>query len=446
MDGQVDRLLGMISSENRYDIPHAEIADAQIEAANERFKSRIGMINLLGHQAESASLSEIRELADLVPLLFAHTTYKSYPESWMVQQKWDRLGRWLETVSSYPVAQVDGTGIKDIDDWLAGLEEEGTFVSCSSGTTGKCSMIAATMADRQFAKDNTALAFSWGTGVDPSSKFKVMATVPVPSSPRNKDVRAAISETFGDGDDYTFPDANMTIGQVSRMVALRRGIGDGTALPEELTEFERISEGRQAEIDAGMQRTVEALIENRGKKLLISGQFQLLFQMVELIRAQGYGRESFNPENAMFIGGGLKGAVLPEGYLDLILDTFNTPFEKLYQYYGMQEINTTMPRCKAKRYHIPPWLLPLVLDEHGEALVEPSGGEVEGRAGFFDLSLDGRWGSVISGDKVNVRFDRCDCGQGGPTVGYDIVRYADLGDGDKITCAGTIDAYIRGVS
>ncbi len=68
-------------------------------------------------------------------------------------------------------------------------------------------------------------------------------------------------------------------------------------------------------------------------------------------------------------------------------------------------------------------------------------GEYEGRAAFFDLSLDGRWGGVISGDKVSVRYGKCDCGHQGPTIGYDIVRYSDLGDGDKITCAGSQQAY-----
>jgi len=31
-------------------------------------------------------------------------------------------------------------------------------------------------------------------------------------------------------------------------------------------------------------------------------------------------------------------------------------------------------------------------------------GEYEGRAAFFDLSLDGRWGGVISGDKISIDF------------------------------------------
>src|SRR6266516_1606065 len=96
MSEKADQLLRLIESPDRFDIPYAEVAKSQIDAANERFQERIGSIGLLGHRAEEAGLTGVGDLADLVPLLFAHTTYKSYPESWLVQNRWDRLGRWLE--------------------------------------------------------------------------------------------------------------------------------------------------------------------------------------------------------------------------------------------------------------------------------------------------------------------------------------------------------------
>ena len=40
-----------------------------------------------------------------------------------------------------------------------------------------------------------------------------------------------------------------------------------------------------------------------------------------------------------------------------------------------------------------------------------------GRAGFFDLSLDGSWGGVISGDKVSATWAPCACGNRSPSVG-----------------------------
>jgi hypothetical protein len=64
----------------------------------------------------------------------------------------------------------------------------------------------------------------------------------------------------------------------------------------------------------------------------------------------------------------------------------------------------------------------------------------------MDLSIDGRWGGLISGDKVRVDYGQCACGHQGPTVDKEIVRYADLADGDRISCAGTIDAYVRGIA
>ena len=80
----------------------------------------------------------------------------------------------------------------------------------------------------------------------------------------------------------------------------------------------------------------------------------------------------------------------------------------------------------------------LLLDESGEKLIPiPASGEVEGRAGYFDLSLDGRWGGVISGDKVPR-------GHGSPARAAIAVRRStpkssatpDMASGDKIACSG----------
>ena len=40
----------------------------------------------------------------------------------------------------------------------------------------------------------------------------------------------------------------------------------------------------------------------------------------------------------------------------------------MYHLYTMQELNTTFPRCHAGRYHVPPWVIMLPLDEPGEEL------------------------------------------------------------------------------
>ena len=116
--------------------------------------------------------------------------------------------------------------------------------------------------------------------------------------------------------------------------------------------------------------------------------------------------------------------------------------------YGMQELGTSMPRCQVgQRYHIPPWLVCLPLNKNGDELMPGVGeGQVEGRAAFFDLAMDGRWGGVISGDHIHVDYSPCACGNASPSIRDDIYRYADLEGDDKIGCAGTVDAYVRGMA
>lgn len=110
----------------------------------------------------------------------------------------------------------------------------------------------------------------------------------------------------------------------------------------------------------------------------------------------------------------------------------------------MQELNVRLPKCAEGRYHVPPDLTLFVLDRDGEAFAPVSDGQVEGRAAFFDQTVDGRWGGTMSGDRIRADLGGCPCGRPGPTVFDEITRYSDLPDGDEITCAGTMDAYVRG--
>jgi hypothetical protein len=231
------------------------------------------------------------------------------------------------------------------------------------------------------------------------------------------------------------------------MVVARKKIADGTILPEELAEFERISAERAKAVEDAVEITARAMIEARRDKLHVTGLWKGLYDVARAVRDMGYSAKDFNPENSIYVGGGLKRAKLPDDYREFVYETFNIQPERNYQNYSMQELQSGMPRCqKGGRYHLPPWLVPLLLDKGGDNLLPRERGEYEGRAAFFDLSLDGRWGGVISGDKVSIDFSPCACGAKSPSIRDNIVRYADLEGDDKIGCAGTVDAYVRGLS
>jgi hypothetical protein len=448
MTSAVERLTRLIEAKDRHDIPLAELLPAQMEAANERLTAQRQSVKLLANRVESSnSRTAVAEPADLVPLLFAHTAYKSYPESWLSQGNWDRMGSWLDTVTANRVRDIDTAHVKGIDDWVDRLADKGHYICCSSGTTGKVSIVPSALSDRQFVKKNAINSYEWATGLVARNDYRIFACNPGTNNFRFLDSWSAFSESFGSGGtEFTFPGEPITAGKVREMVMLRKSIADGSARPGDIAAFEAVTAQRTKDMAAAADAIVEAMLAARGDKLLIAGMPALLFQVAETIRELGYDPKDFHPENTLMTSGGLKGAVLPPDYLERMQAVWNIDRKRVYAAYAMQELNTFNPRCEAGRFHVPPWLILLPLDAAGETLLEPSDGEVEGRAAFLDLSMEGRWGGIISGDKIHVRYGKCECGHEGPTIGTDISRYSDLPGGDKITCSGTIDAYVRGVA
>jgi hypothetical protein len=448
LESEADRLVSLVDRENPFDYAFSEMLPAQLCAINERFQDRVGKIKLLQNRGEIAGITEIQRMADVVPLLFAHTAYKSYPESWLTEKKWDRLGRWLNTVSTNRVEPMDTHGIDNVDDWLHRLKDQGHYVNCSSGTTGKCAMMNGSKADLHIAGYTLLQGHAWATGIKPQRDRRALMLAPVATTPRNMATQKMMVEGFNAPavEPFYYPSPPMTIGSITEMVALNKKIAEGTAKPGEIALYEAKTAERERAMDEAVEMVADALIESRHMKLYIMGLFGPMYKVAALVRAKGYGGKDFHPENTGFIGGGLKRALLPPNYREFTLETFNLAPERLLHGYGMQECNTNAVRCKAGRYHMAPWVMLLLLDESGENLVEPTTGELEGRAAFFDLSLDGRWGGLISGDKIRATYEPCACGNRSPSIHENIQRYADMAGGDKIACAGNIDAYVRGVS
>lgn len=448
MRSAVARLVKLVGADDCFDIDPIDLLPVQLEAANERLAAQARRIPLLANRAESGGIEDIAQPADLVPLLFAHTTYKTYAEGWLNDGRWDRMGRWLATVSTRDVEGLDTAGVETLDDWLKELETVGHYLSCSSGTTGKPAMLSCTEGDIALSARINIEALLWATGLTRGEDRKFLGLGPQFAAPREDAIRQAMVDCFSSRyPPYQFGDGEpITVGSMVDMITLRRKLADGTARPNEIAEFERIAAQRGADMEAAAKKAVDAVIEARDVPLLATGMFATLYQIAEGIRAKGHGGDDFDPNNAMMVAGGLKGAALPENYREFVLETFNVTEERLYHAYSMREINATFPLCHHGRYHVSPWVIMLPLDSTGEHLLDVDAEEIEARAAFFDASIEGRWGGVISGDRVSVSFGKCGCGHQGPTIGREITRYSDLPGGDKITCAGSIDAYVRGVS
>ncbi|NKY59086.1 hypothetical protein [Nocardia flavorosea] len=445
----IEQLTELADDPNRFDHSAAELYDVQIAALNERFQARRERIGLLKRRADEAGITAVGRFEDAVALLFPHSVYKSYPERFLTEHRWDRLGTWLGTLSSHPITMTEAADIPGIDQWIERLRTAGHYVSCSSGTTGKPAMLLASEADMAWSRRDTVNLFAWGSGVAPARDRRMMGIGLTASVPKNIVIGKAQQAAYGDPEKEVFrlPVSPLTVEAMTGQVRLRRKITDGTASPAELAAYERTSAQRQAELDRALIAGADAMIEHRTEKLYISGMWSTLYQVAALVRERGFGSADFHPDNCIYVGGGLKRAQLPADYRQFVYETFNIPPGREFQNYSMQELNSGMPKCQGgNRYHVPPWVVPFVLDDAGETLLSRGAGAVEGRAAFFDLSLDGRWGGIITGDRIVLDYRPCACGNRGPSIADSIVRYADMAGDDKIACAGTADAYVRGLA
>ena len=451
MGAAADTLTSMIDAPDRFTHSAASLRTAQVAAIDERLRENRDRIKLVKLRAQDEGVAAIRDLDDAVPLLLPHTAYKSYPESFLTEKKWDRLTRWLGTVAAYPTDNVDLGGVAEIDDWVGACATAGHFVSCSSGTTGKSAMLVASQADLDFAARDGVLAVQWGSAIrEGDMRTPAGSASAVAYTPRNAAMGQGLMGAFVDPQAPRFDSGlpPVTVGSLTKMIGLRKAIADGSARPDEIAEYEAESEVRQRALDNAQHGAVDDIIAKRADRLYIMGMWGALYPFAEEVRARGYGAKDFHPENCIYLGGGLKRARLPDDYREFVYETFNLAPRYIYQMYGMQELGSSMPRCQeGGRYHVPPWLVILPLDKDGSALMPGTGeGQVEGRAAFFDLSMDGRWGGVISGDHIHVDFEPCACGNASPSIRDDVYRYSDLEGDDKIGCAGTVDAYVRGMA
>ena len=80
-------------------------------------------------------------LNDVVPLLFEHTVYKSYPSSLLEKSRFPMINSWLGKLTTVPIGHIDVSKCDSIDSWIAKMDAESELcIHHSSGTTGTVSL------------------------------------------------------------------------------------------------------------------------------------------------------------------------------------------------------------------------------------------------------------------------------------------------------------------
>jgi hypothetical protein len=429
-----------------YDYKLVDVLDAQLAAADESLRRCRDRIKALDRRATEAGVDRIGAPDHLVGLLFSHSTYKSYPDTFIRKGNWSGLGRWLDTLSVRPVTGISYDGVADIDDWVARLHDSGHYPMCSSGTTGKPSLVPTTPADHDALRTGYLAGLRSMTDVHPDGSRRAFLAVPRGATTAVQLAMTGVAGDLAGSDRIRFlSEEPMLLKDLNRMGEFRQAVADGTARPGEIAAFEQAARERGTRMTAQLEAFVDSVLEHRGEPLFIAAAYGMMWRIVELGRARGLKDGSFHPDTRAFCGGGLKGVQAPADFKDQIR-RFLGPGIGVLDAYGMSELNGPFAACSKGRYHVPPTTILLPLDKSGTELLRATeDGSITCRCAALDLMVDGRWGGVISGDRVSVEYRSCECGRTSPAV-HSMTRYTDLPEGDdKLSCGGSVDAYIRGV-
>jgi hypothetical protein len=418
-------------------LPREEQEERQLEALRARFGAMRDAIPPLKALADAARLTGIDALEDVVPILFPHSYYKSFPQQWVHEGRHALLTEWLSRLSLADLSGVAGQSYDTVDAWMDALDAgTGIDITHSSGTSGALSLYPRGKAD--VAVQLATFRVMVGQWVDP-----------IDAVSRQPDY-AVIWPSYAGGRSTILKGAGMFRNVLAANPAMFYPLIPTNHSADWQIYLLRIDEARrrqapppepsayvQAKIAEGeeIQRTyaerVRFLLETiryglASTKCVLGGGPISLFRLATDGLAMGM-EPGLAPGSIVRSFGGLKGLPEPENMEATILRF--TGAKRIGNGYGMTELTTQFAACAEGHYHVPPWIVPMVLDPATGALL-PRKGRRKGRAAFMDLLPQTYWGGVISADIVEVSWEGCACGRITPWVAPAIARVPGNAGGD----------------
>jgi hypothetical protein len=440
-------------------IPRPELEALQRAAMARSFAEHRDRIEVVRKLADRLGVRELRAFDDVVPLLFPHTVFKSYPSSLLDKKRFDLMTKWLGKVTIHDLSHVDTSGCESIDEWIDRLDAQTPLeVITSSGTTGTVSIIPKDKAGADYTMKLWRRFLFQTFGREPAAnEIDPVVDVIWPNHASGKlghlRMAAMLRRQFTGGDESRFhalySDAISTdlMFLASKMrAAASRGELDRLEIDPKLLarkdEFVAMQARRPQEMAAFFERLTRELA---GKRVFMIGAYNLMHEVAVAGLERGM-RRVFAPDSAILTGGGMKGFVLPPNYMETIQEFLGV--DRIQEGYGMSETSTLNWACDEGRYHVQPWIVPFVLDPTTSEPL-PRSGVKTGRAAFYDVYVQPHWGGVISGDEITVDWDTpCRCGRTSVHIAHDIVRYSEKQgvEDDRISCSATQQVNDEAVS
>ncbi len=429
------RLAQQWAAGKAYSRDHA--ASLRHEALLLNHQHYLANIPAYGKLAREAGIGHVDSLDAIKrELLSTDDVFKSYDPTWLDENRYDMMNKWLGMIYHQRV-EFDVSGVKTIDEWIDALIAHGIRPIYSSGSSGRFSFVPRdeltwhrfSMAPSCYIAPlflRLGLASVWQSllmrpAMSLLDPFKFATLIRKRGLPDFDGVFLAfkgghmgtqiVMQEFGKRfRQNTFMyDFDL---QASTLRLLSRG-------PKTPEEDRRLIEFREKTIDQkehNYARVITALKQasKQGQKVFLAGAPYLFKELLELVTAVE-GRIPLAKGSFAMTGGGWKtfsGEKIEQKVMnEMISDAFGLPVEHVVDGYSMAEIHGVVPRCVHGRYHIPPMIEWMIVDDELQPM---QGKDLTGTFAFMDPFAISYPGFIVSGDRVRLVDEQCPCGTHGP--------------------------------
>jgi hypothetical protein len=448
--------LTKLSTSELFDIDYGYVAKCQLHHFRRRFHELRSRIAALRFLTEDIQQEDITSFDDLSNVAFPHTIYKSYSPSDIEHGRYDRITKWFQSFTAHDLSKVDVKSCDNLDVWLERIEAQTLLrPGVTSGTSGKISIIPRSTQELPYFLECVVRM------LDPykeehmvdfrSGKVPFFNAYPASTGRPGMLIimRLLREHVYSGRNDMTITLRDHFIGgqELWLSAKLRRAerLGQKPELTAREEELKKLIGLTPEQNEALWDRFVERIVlAQKGRTVLFLGAWIQVYQLAKACKTRGVKIE-WARESVIFTGGGTKGYVFPDGWMDTVKDTFASFYPNCFREgYSMSETTSSMICCSAEGHMHPiPWGVQLVADpETGRAL--PRKGIQKGRLLVFDLLPDTYWAGTATGDEVTANWDGgCSCGRKGPYFYNDVRRLPDSRGGDKVICPKDPRAFER---
>lgn len=440
-----------LAAEDLFSISQEELDEIHLCGLRKRFAELVPALPPLAALADENRITGINDIHDVVPLLYPHTEYKSYPLSLIDNGRFQQLNDWLNDFTTHDLSELDVSACETLDEWLDVVEANTPVrVITSSGTSGKITLMPRSTAEESYVAAQHRLGYSkFGEErglTDPYGLNVYHVQITTRKGRMAMSRSAGIRAKYGFNGDESHVialDGDMSTDVLWMTGRMRKAQADGTVEQLKQTKaWQRLTarfgelENARAKPDDRFYKQIITTLADKTVAMAAG----LTFYSDMLAYAQRDGLEvRFAPDSCLMAAGGLKGiGSLTEERIAQVNAAFGIPFG---EFYGFSEAMALAPKCSQGHFHMPPSIVSFVLDPDTGAPY-PRSGVQTGRYAVVDLWAQTYWAGIITGDEVTMHWDGgCGCGRQGPYLEGDIGRYTDRrGGDDKISCQRTAAA------